>query len=230
MDIASVQKVSLIDFPDRVAAVVFTNGCAFRCGYCYNPDIALAPYRVHVKEEEVLAYLRDRAGLLDGVVVTGGEPTIQKDLGDFIGRVKAMGYLVKIDTCGCFPDKVRALLASGCVDYIAMDVKAPLEKYSAVTGVRVKTSDLLASIRAILESNRAHEFRTTLIEGIHSTDDLVEIAKMIEGARAYYLQRFRPSRTHVDPRFLNAKPPSDDFLKRGREACAPFVKKCEIRN
>lgn len=229
MWIGGYQKVSLINFPGRISTVVFTAGCMFRCGFCFNPALASPAGTAQVEEEEVFDYLRRRRDRIDSVVISGGEPALQPDLLEFIRRIDDLGYEIKLDTSGYLPDVLDKLLDSGLVDYVAMDVKAPLAKYALVTNVQVDAEKIKRSIQMILNSGIAHEFRSTLIEGIHTASDIVAMARAIEGADAYYLQRFRPMAKLLDPLFQSEKPPSDAFLSDVVLRCKPYVKKCEVR-
>jgi len=229
MNIGGWQKLSLVDFPGKIATIVFTNGCVFRCSFCYNPDLVVGPFPARIPEEEFFAFLEKRKGKIEGVVITGGEPTVQADLVDFMRKIKAMGFAIKLDTCGYISDRVKEALASGAVDYVAMDIKAPLEKYSLVTNIPVETDRILESIRLIIDSGIPHEFRSTLVEGIHEPDDIIKRAQLIEGADAYYLQRFRPAEKLINPSFKEKTAPTESVLNDAIEECKKYVKYCEIR-
>ena len=229
MKLGGFQKVSLLDFPNRISTVVFTSGCAFRCGYCFNPKLALACPETRIDEEDLFTYLRKRKGLLEGVVVSGGEPTLQPGLCEFIRKVKELGFEVKLDTCGYFPDALETILDSGLIDYVAMDIKAPIEKYSSATNVPVSSEKIRESIRVIFHSGVPYEFRSTLIDGVHTRNDVIEMAKMIAGARAYYLQRFRFTSDLLDPSFREKRAPSESFLSDVQKECGSYVDLCEVR-
>ena len=227
MKIAGLRKLTLLDFPGRVACVVFTNGCNFRCPFCHNASLVV-PKGGHeeITEEEFFAFLNKRRGILDGVVITGGEPTLAHGLYEFIMAVKQAGYPVKLDTNGSFPKKLKPLLEAGLLDYVAMDIKTMPERYERVAGVKVDMDAIGESIAAIRESGIPHEFRTTVVKGLHTKDDIVQVAKMLGKDEAYYLQGF------VD---------SGDVLAEGCEAFSSaemhemlvaakeFCPKCEIR-
>ena len=189
MNVQGYQKLTLLDFPGRVACTVFTGGCNLRCPFCHNARLVRAPLAYESAEEEVLAYLEKRRGILEGVCVTGGEPLLQEDLVQFLAKLKDMGYPVKLDTNGSLPERLADVLATGLVDYVAMDVKSSPSGLSAAVGREADFAPYLASIRHIRESGIAHEFRTTVVKGIHTPSDLVEIARII-GDESYYLQRF----------------------------------------
>ena len=162
MKIGGLIKFTLIDYPGRVAAVVFTQGCNFRCRYCHNPELVY-PHLLQepMPQEEVMSFLRRRQGTLEGMVVTGGEPTLQPDLLDFLAAVKSLGYFIKLDTNGAKPDVLQAVIEKKLVDYIAMDLKAPLEKYAVITGVSCDVRVLQRSMKLIQDSGLEYEFRTT---------------------------------------------------------------------
>jgi pyruvate formate lyase activating enzyme len=204
MRIGGFQKFSLIDYPGKVAAVVFTQGCNFRCGYCHNPQLVLPErYCPAVNEEEILTFLRRRSNRLQGVVVTGGEPTIHGDLDAFLKRLKDLEYSVKLDTNGSRPDVVRSLLERNLVDYIAMDVKAPPEKYREVIGVRMSVALMEECIRVIKASGINHHFRTTVLRQISSVEDRVRILELTEGSRHVW-QSFVPQPNMIDPTLMEA--------------------------
>lgn len=188
MIIGGLQKTSLLDFPDKISAIVFTAGCNFRCGYCHNPELinSIAPV------QDVFEFLKIRVGKLDGVVITGGEPCLQKDLPEFIKKIKSLGFAVKLDTNGSFPEMLATVLPD--IDYIAMDIKAPLEKYQGITGWHGCIDDIARSIQMIMNSGVDYEFRTTVVEGQLEFDDFQKIGKLLNGAKRYYLQKFVPSK------------------------------------
>lgn len=196
MRIGGYQKLTLIDFPGKIATTVFTVGCSFRCGFCHNPELVLrsqfpAPNKM---EDEFFAHLLKRKGKLEGVCITGGEPTIQPDIIEFIKKVKGMGYAVKLDSNGTRPDVLRKIIKEKLVDFIAMDIKSSPENYSKVVGLKADIARIRLSVRLIMNSRIPYEFRTTVVPGLHSEDDFLKIAKWIKGSRAYYLQEYREMR------------------------------------
>ena len=198
MKIHGLEKLSLVDFNNLTCATVFTGHCNFRCPFCHNAALVLDPAsQPLLDEDEVLAYLKKRQGLLDGVCITGGEPTLDRGLADFIDRVKALGYRVKLDTNGTRPDVLRELVESKRVDYVAMDVKNSLAKYGVTAGV-ADTAAVEQSIAYLLTDPVEYEFRTTLVNEFHTEADIVDIAKTIAGADAYYLQHFVDSGELID--------------------------------
>lgn len=207
MNIQGFQKLTLLDYPGKVACTVFTGGCNLRCPYCHNPSLVLPPPPGGM-EAEVFAYLRQRRGLLDGVCVTGGEPLLQPELPRFLAALRGMGYLIKLDTNGTLPGPLRALLDAGLVDYIAMDIKAAPGHYSRAAGCAVDLRQIEASAALIRTSGVAHEFRTTLVKGIHTREDLASIGRWLAGEHNYFLQPFR-------------EPPGGTL----GSGCAPFTPK-----
>jgi len=196
MKIGGLQKVSLLEYPGQVCAIVFSQGCNFRCSYCHNPELVDPDfYGQCLTEEEIFSFLKKRKGKLDAVTITGGEPTIQSDLIPFIKHIKKMGYLIKIDTNSSHPEVLTKLMKGKLLDYIAMDIKGPLEKYRAVTGTQVHQDLIKESIEMIMHSGIAYEFRTTVVRSQLTENDLFHIGKLIRNARLYVLQSFVPSKT-----------------------------------
>ena len=192
MEIRGLQKTTLLDFPRKVACTVFTGGCNLRCPFCHNAGLLRAAGEGEgVSEEEFFRFLEKRRGILDGVCVTGGEPILQKDLPAFLSRIKEMGYLVKLDTNGTDPDRLSSLIEAGLLDYVAMDIKNSPQKYAVTAGV---TSAVLEPVRRsvslLLEGRVTYEFRTTLVAGYHTVEDMEAIGAWIAGAKQYFLQQF----------------------------------------
>jgi pyruvate formate lyase activating enzyme len=192
MVIGGLQKFTLSDFPGMISAIVFTRGCCFRCPYCHNPELVdPSQYIPTIPLQDVRDFLSARRGRLQGVVFTGGEPTIHADLPAFLAELKDMGFAVKLDTNGTNPRMLQRLVADRIVDFVAMDIKAPLALYPAMVRAPVATSDLLLSIGLILRSGLQHEFRTTFIESILSVEDMLGIAELVKGCERYVLQSVR---------------------------------------
>lgn len=192
MIFGGLQELTLIDYPGKIAATVFTIGCNFRCYYCHNPELVLPEKIKNTKtlsEEEILNFLKGRKGLLQGLCITGGEPTLENDLLDFIKQVKALNFLVKLDTNGSNPEVLKNLLENKLLDYIAMDIKAPLAKYAMVAGVEIDLNYIQESIKLVRQSGLEYEFRTTIAPGL-TAQDILDIVPLIEGADNYYLQVF----------------------------------------
>lgn len=221
MIIGGLQKTSLLDFPEKIAAIVFTMGCNFRCGYCHNPELINGEAKI----EEVFEFLKTRQGKLDGVVITGGEPCLQKDLPEFIKQVKELGFAVKLDTNGSFPEMLEKVLPD--LDYVAMDIKAPLEKYSQIVNVDVDTSKILKSIEVLKNDGVDYEFRTTVVKSQLSFEDFEKIGQLIQGAPRYYLQRFEASKI-LDKSLENEKTYSTEEFERIIDILKSYVK-AEVR-
>lgn len=191
MKISGFQKMTLLDFPGKVASTLFTFGCNLRCPFCHNASLVLGGATEEHTEEEILSYLEKRKGLLDGVCITGGEPLLQPDITDFIKKIKALGYAIKLDTNGCFPEKLKELVNSGLVDYVAMDIKNCLSKYGETVGIKnFDTTPIKESIDFLINGNLDFEFRTTVVKELHTVEDIKTLSEEIRGAKKYYLQSF----------------------------------------
>ena len=210
MLISWLNRLSLIDYPWHVACVVFTLGCNLRCGYCHNPDFVL-PERIaklkvsREEEKKFFDFLKARQWLLEWVSICGGEPTIHRDLGEFCSRIKSLGFKVKLDTNGHNPTMLRSLIEQELVDYIAMDIKHTWQKYHTITGVIEDMHPYQESASLLKSSHIEHEFRTTLIGGIHTPADIDGIGQVLSGAKQYFLQQYRTSNT-LDPDFSGYSP------------------------
>ena len=201
MLIGGLHKLSLIDYPGKLSAVVFTRGCNFRCPYCHNPELIESNGGDIIEEDKILSFLDERKGKLDGVVVTGGEPTLQSEIVEFLERIKRLGFFVKLDTNGSYPERIKELIDRKLLDYIAMDIKAPLYKYNRTTLTSIDTERIVESIHLIMNSGIDYEFRTTVVRSLLSRDDFPKIGEMIKSAKLFVLQEFRPTKT-LDPDFL----------------------------
>ena len=191
MKIGGLVKFTLIDFPGRPAAIVFTQGCNFRCRYCHNPELVYPHlFTEPISEEEIWSFLKRRQGTLEGVVVSGGEPTLHKDLPAFMARLKELGYAVKLDTNGARPAVLKELIEKKLVDYIAMDLKAPLEKYAAITGIEVSPALLQESMNLIRQSGLVYEFRTTYDKEVLTDDDITALKNL--AVKNYRVQECLP--------------------------------------
>lgn len=195
MNFFGLQKLTLLDYPGKVACTVFTGGCNFRCPFCHNASLVLRPGECKaITDSEILSFLKKRQGVLDGICITGGEPLMQNDLEEFIKQVKSLGYFIKLDTNGSYPDKLENLLNTGLVDYVAMDIKNSKEKYGETVGIEnYDVAPIEASVELLMKCGIDYEFRTTLVRELHSEDDMVAIGKWISDARAYYLQNYKDS-------------------------------------
>ena len=216
MQIGGIQKTSLLDYPEKISAIVFTKGCNFHCGYCHNPELFLSNTGQALNASDFLEFLKTRQGKLDAVVITGGEPCLQKDLKEFILAVKNLEFLVKLDANGSFPEVLEEVLPH--IDYVAMDIKAPLEdfkdgnkieanrektplkKYQSITCSKIDTAKIQKSIELIMKSGVDYEFRTTVVKSQLGIEDFIKISEMIKGAKKYYLQKFLPTKL-LNPEF-----------------------------
>lgn len=200
MLISGLQKLTLLDYPGQVACTVFTGGCNFRCPFCHNASLVLPEQLVQdTDEEQVLSFLKKRVGVLDGVAVTGGEPLLHKDIGAFLSRIKALGYRIKLDTNGSFPELLMELVRDGLVDRVAMDIKNAPELYARTVGLdKLELAPIERSKDFLLTGAVDYEFRTTVVKGLHTQESLQGAAKWIRGAKEYYLQQFKDSGNVLD--------------------------------
>lgn len=193
VNIQGFQKLTLLDFPGKMACTVFTGGCNFRCPFCHNASLVKDPLCYTSSANEVLEYLKKRKGILDGVCITGGEPLLQPDLEDYIKRIKELGYSVKLDTNGYLPDRLENLLKTGLIDYVAMDIKSSKNGYSKAAGIDIDIERIEKSVELLKNGDIPFEFRTTVVKGIHSVNDLKGIAEWIKGTKKYFLQKYKDS-------------------------------------
>jgi len=230
MIIGGLQKTSLIDFPGKVSCVCFLAGCNFRCPYCHNPDLVHHPGNAFMDEGAFLAFVKARQGFLDGVVVSGGEPTLQKDLPIFLGRIKREGYAVKLDTTGGHPSMIQELMEKRLVDYVAMDIKSDPSLYPQFINKELDPDLIRSSVRLIMGSGIAYEFRTTCVRPFVDAEIMETIGRLIRGCSLYVLQPFRQTRV-LDPGFFeNRKAGYDqEGMMRLKAVAEPWVKKCIVR-
>jgi len=228
MKIGGFQKTSLLDYPDRISAIVWTSGCNFRCPFCYNKNLALGTAELF-PQDEILSFLSKRKALLEGVVISGGEPLLHDDMIDFIKRIKDLRLLVKIDTNGAFPGRLSELLEHQLVDYVAMDVKAPKKKYPELTGVNIDLSKIEASIDLLKTQAPAYEFKTTFIPGLLTKEDIIEIGQWLKGADTYFLQQFKIKTPLLSPTLETIIPYPREYLFETLKDIQPFFKRCKVR-
>lgn len=239
MIIGGLEKMTLIDYPGQLAAIVFTKGCNFRCHFCYNPLLVWPDRETDEKkyektyptitEDEFFLFLESRKGRLDGIVITGGEPTLHRDLPEFIKKIRAFGYKIKLDTNGTNPEALSDLLKENLLDYIAMDLKAPYDKYENVTGVKINCQNLEKSVKMVIESDLPHEFRTTVVPGLLELSDFDKMGQAISGADAWYLQKFKSDTELVDRDLERHAPFSDKEMEEMASVGKKYVKICEVR-
>lgn len=277
VNIGGFQKSSLIDYPEKISAIIFTQGCNFRCPYCHNPEL-LRIINSHISAsylggeadfqrerktanvrnsgegclnqkrmaggslnisnsyklesqtntQEIINFLNSRIGKLDGVVITGGEPTLHKDLPDFIKEIKALGFAVKLDTNGTNPNMLSDLMSKSLIDYVAMDIKAPIEKYEEIVCTKVNTENIQKSINILKKSGIEHEFRTTVVKSQLSINDFEKIGMLIKDAPKYYLQRFLPSKT-LNENFLDEHTYTDEEFEEILVILKNFVNFVSVR-
>ena len=242
MQIAGIQKTTLVDYPGKVAATVFLRGCNFRCGFCHNPELVLPEHFLPlISQDELFRFLESRLGKLQGVCITGGEPLLWSTTRKLISHVKALGFAVKLDTNGSYPERLKEIMADGDVDYIAMDIKSSPTKYaktisnnqSLISDERPKTennkllSNIQKSIRLIIDSGLDYEFRTTVVKPLHTPQDFHEIGKMLKGAKSYFIQNFVNSKHLIQNH--NFEPFSKPELKESLEIIQKSVKNSAIR-
>ena len=229
MQIAGLQKLTLLDYPGHVACTVFTPGCNFRCPFCHNAPLVL-PERLGCDstEEEVLSFLKKRVGILDGVAVTGGEPLLHRDIGAFLEKVRALGFRVKLDTNGSFPDRLIELVEAGLVDRVAMDIKNAPALYGKTVGIEpYDLKNVERSKDFLLSGKVEYEFRTTVVRGLHTAESLIGAAKWIEGAKEYYLQQFKDSGDIIALQGLGAY--NETEMRALADAVRPIIPAVEVR-
>jgi len=228
MTFGGLEKFTLIDYPGKIACVAYTIGCNFRCPYCHNPELVDETVEARITEKELFDFLGERTHMLEGVVITGGEPTMHEDLPSVMERVKSLGYLVKLDTNGTNPVMLHQVVEGGLADYVAMDIKSPMRKYSATVARPVDIEAIQSSIDFLLSSPVEYEFRTTVIKGMQLPEDIDEIGKEIKGARRYFLQKFIPTKI-LNPQFIKKTTYSDKEFEGFRKKLQNYVNYCGIR-
>ena len=228
MRLGGLQKMTLLDFPGRVACTVFTVGCNFRCPFCHNSSLVVPENLPELSQAEFFAFLQKRRGLLDGVAITGGEPLLHADLPAFLEEIRALGFAVKLDTNGAFPDRLRAVLEAGLADYVAMDVKNRREKYEQTAGVSGILPQVEESAALLMGGSTPFEFRTTLVDELHEPADFAAIGQWIAGTERYFIQGFVDSGDILagGDRFHAAKP---EKAKACLEAVRPYVPNAQLR-
>lgn len=232
MIIGGIQKNSLIDYPRKLSCVLFVSGCNFNCPYCHNPQLLKGGYSKKAFDEKAFyEFLENRRGFIDGVVISGGEPTLQKEFPLLCRKIKQMGYLIKLDTNGSKPKTIKFIIDEGLADYIAMDIKSDPLRYPPAIAKIYDPAQILASIETIMGSGIAYEFRTTCIKPIVDEKSIINIVKTIKGAKLYALQRFRDDNGVLYPRFFTQTGAghSKDELGKLKAAAEPWVKKCIVR-
>ena len=227
MHIGGFQKMTMLDYPGKIACILFTHGCNLRCPFCHNATLVTEGCEP-VAPDEILSYIRKRRGVLDGVVVSGGEPLLQPDILDFLRRLKAEGLPVKLDTNGSFPARLKTAVSEGLVDYVAMDIKNSKDKYPVTVGIpTLSLANVEESVAFLLEGHVDYEFRTTVVHELHTEEDMRAIGEWIRGARRYYLQGFVDSGGLISGDGLHALP--KDIMQQYAAVVRPFVESVELR-
>lgn len=221
------QKLTLLDYPGVMSCTVFTQGCNFRCPFCHNASLVSAKYENEISQDEILEFLEQRKNLIDGVVVTGGEPTLHPHLPDFFKEVKSLGYLIKLDTNGTNPEMLKSLVKDKLIDYVAMDIKNSPEEYSKASGTEKFMEKITESKDFLLTKPVDYEFRTTVVRGIHTQEGLVSLARWIKGADKYFLQKYKDSGDILLSDGLSAF--SDKEMMAFKDAISPIIKSISIR-
>ena len=249
MIISGLQKFSLLDYPGSVSAIIFTQGCNFRCHFCYNPMLVWPQSEVskfknissssadekiekvypRFLEDDLFDFLKKRQKKLDAIVITGGEPTIHKDLPEFIKKIRKLGFKIKLDTNGTNPGMIKNLIDEKLVDYIAMDIKGSLEKYAIITGVQPNLNSIKKSIKIIMQSGLPYEFRTTVVPGLIEKKDIKKIGELIKGAEKWYLQNFKSDINLVNDSFEKYKSYSLKEMEEMRKIGEGYVDFCGAR-
>ncbi len=236
MVIGGLEKLTLIDFPDKLACTVFLTGCNFCCPWCHSPELVL-PERIKIQpkisEKEFFKFLSERKNLLEGCVLCGGEPTVNKDLEKFARRIKNLGYAVKLDTNGSNPDALKNLIDKKLIDYVAMDIKAPKEKYQKMIGRKIDIGKIEKSVAFLKKNKVGYEFRTTVVPTLLTEKDILKIAAWIssggkEKGEKYYLQQFGSGKT-LAPEFEKLKPYPDEYILTIVKKISPFFDDCQMR-
>jgi len=228
MKIGGLQKTSLLDYPDKLSAIIWTVGCNFKCPFCYNKDLVEGNADL-ISEDEIFSFLEKRKGLLEALVISGGEPLIHKDILSFCEKVKKLGYLIKIDTNGTFPEKLKELIDKKLVDYVSMDVKAPKKKYNSLSGVKTDIKKIEKSIEIIKNSGVDYEFKTTFVPDFLKKEDIIDIGKWLKNSKKYYIQQFKNDTPVLSSKLIDMSPYPKEELIDTLEKVKPFFKISNIR-
>ncbi len=230
MNMGGLQKFTLLDYPGKIAAVVFAMRCNFNCPFCHNPEL-VDPEKIKkqpvIPEKDFFDFLKQRKGRLEGICVTGGEPTLYQDLPDFIRKIKNLGFSVKLDTNGTNPEILEKLIKENLIDYLAMDIKGPPEKYHEITRSKIGLERIKKSVK-LIKNFPEYEFRTTILPCFHKKEDLIKIGEWLKGSKKYFLQQFRPHKT-LDPSFEKEKSYSSEDLAEFRRLLQPYFGHCGVR-
>ena len=227
MTFDGLQKMTLLDFPGKIACTLFTHGCNFRCPFCHNPLLVVEEATAQYSEEDILSFLKTRQGLLDGVCITGGEPTLHKDLPEFIKKVRALGFAVKLDTNGALPNRLKTLVDEGLLDYVAMDIKSSPTRYGEAVGIpNFDVTPILESVKLLESSDLPHEFRTTVVKELHDRETIQDIGVWLAGDTKYFLQQFQNDKPLIGENLTPYEPANlDEF----REILASTLPNTQVR-
>jgi len=228
MIIGGFQKTSLLDYPDMISSIIWTVGCNFNCPFCYNTELVYGTAKI-ISEEEIFDHLKKRKGIVEALVISGGEPFLQKDLGVFCEKVKKLGYLVKIDTNGSFPDELKELIDKKLVDYVAVDIKAPKNKYETLAGVKIDIKKIQKTVDILQKSSVDYEFRTTFVPKLLTKKDILEIGKWLKGSKKYYLQKFKSDVPLISSKLEGIKSYSKEDLGNILNEIKPYFEYCDVR-
>ena len=228
MRVEGIQKLTLVDYPGEVACTLFTHGCNLRCPFCHNPSLVLGQPENRITTDDIADFLEKRRGVLDGVCISGGEPLIQSDIVDFLGYLREIGYKIKLDTNGFFPEKLKEIISLGLADYVAMDIKSSKENYPFAVGLAdINVTPVIRSVDILKNSGIDYEFRTTAVKGIHRIEDFYEIGKWLAGAKRYYIQPFLDSKNLISANCCSRF--SEKELKTFLSAVSEKISNAEIR-
>jgi pyruvate formate lyase activating enzyme len=232
MIIAGIQRTSLVDWPEKICSTVFIAGCNFRCGFCHNPELVL-PEEVEklepITENELLTALVERKRFIDGVCITGGEPLLSPDLLPLLYKIKAKGFEIKLDTNGSIPTILKKIIEEKLVDYVAMDIKGPKERYPELTNSKININLIEESVKILRTSNINYEFRTTVVKSLHKPEDIREIGNWLDGSKAYYLQQFDNGQKMIDTSFCKVRPYTPEELNEMLDSVKDNFKKTGVR-
>ncbi len=230
MEIQGLQKTSLIDFPGEISAIFFLSKCNFRCPFCYNIELVENNKNLQsMNKKEIETFLDERKNFLDGIVITGGEPTLSEDLEDLIDLIRSKGFKVKLDTNGTNPEKLKKIIDSGKVDYIAMDIKASKENYDKAAGIKVNIKNIEKSVEILMNNSVPYEFRTTCVPGLMDDEEMEKLTKWIKGARKFAVQKFIAVDTCLNPEYRTKGSFSSKDMERLAEIARKNIKEVEIR-
>lgn len=229
MLIRGIEKLALNDYPGKVSTTIGLFGCNFLCPYCYNHEFVKSENPELISEDELFKFLKERIEWYDGVCLSGGEPTVHKDLPEFISRFKELGLLVKLDTNGARPEMLEQLIQEKLIDYVAMDIKAGLDKYEKVVGRKVNKNEIQRSVDLIRKDKIDYEFRTTAVPGLFNEEDALSIGKWLSGSKKYFLQQFRSDKSLLDKKYEGKKPYSVEELERFKKILEPYFEYVGVR-